>query len=163
MRKKWKQGMAAALSALMLLGLAGCGDNGDAGQASGGAESKPSTEESSQVPAEEEQADSGQADVGQEESTELEVVKILGRNYTYTGANGKTVTLKDWATEGKSKRFAKLEEELAKKGVTTARTFVGNYMTSIDMAGYSVSLLKLDDELKKYLNAPADTPAFVQV
>lgn len=36
MRKKWKQGMAAALSALMLLGLAGCGDNGDAGQASGG-------------------------------------------------------------------------------------------------------------------------------
>ncbi len=39
---------------------------------------------------------------------------------------------------------------------------VGNYMTSLDMEGFSVTLLKLDDELKKYLNAPAETPAFVQ-
>ena len=44
MRKKWKQGMAAALSALMLLGLAGCGNNADSGQASGNAESKLSEE-----------------------------------------------------------------------------------------------------------------------
>ena len=36
-------------------------------------------------------------------------------------------------------------------------------MTSIDMAGYSVSLLKLDAELKELLNAPADTPAFKEV
>lgn len=52
---------------------------------------------------------------------------------------------------------------LSDSKIKIAKTFVGNYMTSIDMAGYSVSLLKLDDELKKYLNAPADTPAFVQV
>lgn len=49
---------------------------------------------------------------------------------------------------------------LAKKGITIYRTFVGNYMTSIDMAGASVSLLALDDELKTYLDAKADTPAF---
>lgn len=116
MRKKWKQGMAVTLSALMLLGLAGCG-NEDSGQAAGGAESKSSAEESGQETSEERQADSGQDDAGQEDTGDLEVVKILGRNYTYTGANGKTVTLKDWATEGKSKRYAMLEEELAKKGV----------------------------------------------
>ena len=40
---------------------------------------------------------------------------------------------------------------------------VGNYMTSLDMAGFSVTLLKLDDELKGYLNAPADTPAYKEV
>ena len=48
------------------------------------------------------------------------------------------------------------------KGIKAAKTIVGNYMTSLDMEGFSITLLKLDDELKKFLNAPADTPAFVQ-
>lgn len=39
---------------------------------------------------------------------------------------------------------------------------VGNFMTSLDMAGFSITLLKLDDELKKYLDAPCDTPALTQ-
>ena len=51
-------------------------------------------------------------------------------------------------------------QHLAKKGIKIYRTFVGNYMTSIDMAGASVSLLALDDELKTYLDAEANTPAF---
>lgn len=51
---------------------------------------------------------------------------------------------------------------LADKGIVVAKTLVGNYMTSLDMAGFSVSLLKLDDELEALLNAPADTPAFTQ-
>lgn len=51
-------------------------------------------------------------------------------------------------------------EHLAVRGIKIYRTFVGNYMTSIDMAGASVSLLALDDELKGYLDAEADTPAF---
>lgn len=57
----------------------------------------------------------------------------------------------------------RVSEVLAEKNIKVAKTLVGNFMTSIDMAGYSVTLLKLDDELKKYLAAPADTPAFVQV
>ncbi len=44
--------------------------------------------------------------------------------------------------------------------VNVYRTFVGNYMTSIDMAGASISILKLDSQLKELLDAPADTPAF---
>ncbi|MBU3848807.1 MAG: dihydroxyacetone kinase subunit DhaK [Candidatus Acinetobacter avistercoris] len=51
-------------------------------------------------------------------------------------------------------------QHLASKGIKIYRTFVGNYMTSIDMAGASVSLLALDDELKTYLDAEAHTPAF---
>ena len=51
---------------------------------------------------------------------------------------------------------------LADKGIKIAKTIVGNYMTSLDMEGFSITLLKLDDELKAYLNAPADTPAFTQ-
>ncbi|MBD8009914.1 dihydroxyacetone kinase subunit DhaK [Acinetobacter pecorum] len=50
-------------------------------------------------------------------------------------------------------------EHLARKGIKIYRTFVGNYMTSIDMNGASVSLLAVDDELKSYLDAEANTPA----
>ncbi len=44
-------------------------------------------------------------------------------------------------------------------GITIAKTMVGNYMTSIDMAGASVSLLRVDAELKELLEAPVSTPA----
>jgi dihydroxyacetone kinase len=50
-------------------------------------------------------------------------------------------------------------KNLVARGISVYRTFVGNYMTSIDMAGASVSLLKLDAELKKLLDAPVDAPA----
>ena len=51
---------------------------------------------------------------------------------------------------------------LAAKGIKIAKTLVGNYMTSLDMEGFSITLLKVDEEMKALLNAPADTPAFVQ-
>ena len=49
---------------------------------------------------------------------------------------------------------------LAAKGIKVYKTLVGNYMTSIEMAGFSLSLLRLDDEMKALLDAPADTPAY---
>ncbi len=55
-----------------------------------------------------------------------------------------------------------VKEVLAAKNISVAKTLVGNYMTSLDMEGFSITLLKLDDELKKFLNASANTPAFVQ-
>ena len=45
------------------------------------------------------------------------------------------------------------------KGLKIHRTFVGNYMTAIDMAGASITLLRLDAQTKALLDAPADTPA----
>lgn len=54
----------------------------------------------------------------------------------------------------------KVQEILETKGISVYKTFIGEYMTSLEMAGTSVSLLKLDEELKVLLDAPADTPAF---
>lgn len=53
-----------------------------------------------------------------------------------------------------------VSDVLAAKGIKVYKTFVGNYMTSIEMDGFSISLLRLDDEMKKLLDAKADTPAF---
>lgn len=52
-----------------------------------------------------------------------------------------------------------IAQEMDRRGITIARTFVGNFMTSIDMAGASVSILKLDEELEELLNAPCRTAA----
>ena len=54
----------------------------------------------------------------------------------------------------------RVADVLAGKGIKVYKTMVGNYMTSLEMAGFSVSLLRLDDELKALLDAPADTPAW---
>ena len=54
----------------------------------------------------------------------------------------------------------RVADVLAEKGVKVYKTFVGEYMTSIEMAGFSISLLKLDDQLKGLLDAKADTPGF---
>lgn len=50
--------------------------------------------------------------------------------------------------------------ELAEQNIPIYRNFVGNYMTSIDMMGASVSIMVLDDELKTFLAAPCNAPAF---
>lgn len=44
-----------------------------------------------------------------------------------------------------------------KRGIKVYKTYVDEYMTSLEMAGASVSMLKLDDELKELLDEPADT------
>ncbi len=56
----------------------------------------------------------------------------------------------------------KVAAMLAEKNIKIAKTYVGNYMTSLEMAGFSITVLKLDSELKELLFAPADTPALVQ-
>lgn len=54
----------------------------------------------------------------------------------------------------------RVADVLAEKGIKVYKTMVGEYMTSIEMQGFSISLLRLDDELKRLLDAPADTPAW---
>ncbi|MBN3526832.1 dihydroxyacetone kinase subunit DhaK [Paenibacillus apiarius] len=49
--------------------------------------------------------------------------------------------------------------EIRNHNVSIVKVFVGNYMTSIDMAGASVSVIRLDEQLKHYLEASCDTPA----
>jgi phosphoenolpyruvate---glycerone phosphotransferase subunit DhaK len=52
---------------------------------------------------------------------------------------------------------------LKDRGITIFDTRVGEFATSMEMAGASVSLLRLDDELKRLLSKPARTPFFEQV
>ena len=52
-----------------------------------------------------------------------------------------------------------VSKELEAKGISIYKTMVGNYMTSIDMAGASVTLLRLDAELKSLLDYAVSTPA----
>ncbi|MBA2756244.1 MAG: dihydroxyacetone kinase subunit DhaK [Chloroflexi bacterium] len=55
--------------------------------------------------------------------------------------------------------FRRLAEVLEERGITIGRSLVGNFITSLDMAGTSITLLKLDDELTGYWDAPVHTAA----
>jgi dihydroxyacetone kinase-like protein len=55
--------------------------------------------------------------------------------------------------------YAELAKQLARHGVTAARSLVGNYITSLEMAGVSITLLELDDELTALWDVPVHTPA----
>jgi phosphoenolpyruvate---glycerone phosphotransferase subunit DhaK len=49
-------------------------------------------------------------------------------------------------------------DQLKKRGIEVARNYVGEYCTSLEMAGASLTLVRLDDELDRLLGAPAETP-----
>ncbi len=52
--------------------------------------------------------------------------------------------------------FGHAHEQLAARGITVGRSYVGEYCTSLDMAGFSVTLVRLDDEIERLLAAPAE-------
>lgn len=55
--------------------------------------------------------------------------------------------------------YKELARILKSRNVTITRNLIGSYITSLDMAGCSITLLKLDDELTKLWDAPVHTPA----
>lgn len=59
--------------------------------------------------------------------------------------------------------YRKVHQILTGRGIKIHRPYIGEFATSMEMAGCSVSLLKLDAELKPLLDAPARTPFFCQV
>ncbi|MBC8536101.1 dihydroxyacetone kinase subunit DhaK [Feifania hominis] len=58
--------------------------------------------------------------------------------------------------------YRKVNMVLKEKGIRVHRPYIGEFATSMEMAGMSITLMKLDDELKALLDAPAETPFFVQ-
>ncbi|KGF05838.1 dihydroxyacetone kinase subunit DhaK [Arcanobacterium sp. S3PF19] len=58
--------------------------------------------------------------------------------------------------------YRRVHKQLTAKGVVIERNYIGEYATSLEMAGASISLLKLDDELLELLDAPAYSPFFEQ-
>jgi len=90
------------------------------------------------------------------------VGKVLGDNVDFTGGDvavmvnglGGTPIMELYVA------YAHLADVLEREGVNVFRMpYVGEYMTSLEMAGFSVTLLKLDDEMKNYLTAPCDVAA----
>jgi dihydroxyacetone kinase-like protein len=57
--------------------------------------------------------------------------------------------------------YGRAHEQLQERGVNVWRSYVGEYCTSLDMAGASVTLVKVDGELKGLLEAPAEIAARV--
>lgn len=51
-----------------------------------------------------------------------------------------------------------MHARLADHGIEIARNLVGNYVTSLDMAGFSLTLTKADDQLLELWDAPVATP-----
>jgi dihydroxyacetone kinase-like protein len=59
--------------------------------------------------------------------------------------------------------FRAVSRLLHDAGLSAVRSYVGNYASSLDMAGCSVTLMRLDPDLKRLLLAPVECPALVQV
>lgn len=59
--------------------------------------------------------------------------------------------------------YRKVHDQLTSHGVAIHRAYVGEYATSMEMAGCSLTVMKVDDELAALLDHPARTPFFVQV
>jgi dihydroxyacetone kinase-like protein len=55
--------------------------------------------------------------------------------------------------------YNELNKYLQGRGITITRNLIGNYITSLEMAGCSITLLRLDDELTRLWDAPVDTIA----
>jgi dihydroxyacetone kinase-like protein len=58
--------------------------------------------------------------------------------------------------------YHRIDQILKKGGISVFHVYVGEFATSMEMAGFSISLLKLDDEMKHLLAKPAHTPFFEQ-
>jgi dihydroxyacetone kinase-like protein len=56
--------------------------------------------------------------------------------------------------------YRRVKQILDQKGLKLHKPFVGEFFTALEMAGFSVTLMKLDEEMKKLLEAPADTPCY---
>jgi phosphoenolpyruvate---glycerone phosphotransferase subunit DhaK len=95
------------------------------------------------------------------EIAELLVEPILG-DLDFTGGDGVIAFVNGMGATPLIELYLMYNEVatiLEKAGVGIARSLVGSYITSLDMAGCSVTLLKADDELLRLWDAPVRTPA----
>jgi len=58
--------------------------------------------------------------------------------------------------------YRKAHEVLSAAGIKIERPFIGEFATSLEMAGASISIIRVDDELLNYINKPTHTPFYTQ-
>ncbi|MBE5976690.1 MAG: dihydroxyacetone kinase subunit DhaK [Paenibacillaceae bacterium] len=94
------------------------------------------------------------------ETAKILLEKIL-EDYDYTGSEVAVLVNGLGGTPLMELYILNMEVQklLEEKNIRAYKTLVGNYMTALDMTGCSLTLMKLDDELKELLDAPCDTPA----
>ena len=94
------------------------------------------------------------------ETAEILLEKIL-EDYDYTGSEVAVLVNGLGGTPLMELYILNMEVQklLVEKNIRAYKTLVGNYMTALDMTGCSLTLMKLDEELKELLDAPCDTPA----
>lgn len=59
--------------------------------------------------------------------------------------------------------YNEIEEQLSSRGIQVYRSYVGNYFTSLEMMGATLTVMKLDDELKTLIDLPVHTMGLTQV
>lgn len=94
------------------------------------------------------------------EVAEMLVEPVLG-DLDFTGGDGALVFVNGLGATPLIElyvMYAEVAAILEKAGVTVVRSLVGPYMTSLEMAGCSVTLLKLDEDLLRLWDAPVNTP-----
>lgn len=94
-----------------------------------------------------------------------EIVETIVKDLSITNGDEVSILVNGLGATPKEElyiMFNGAQKLLAEKGVKIVRPYVGEYATSMEMAGASISILKLDKELKDLLNATAETPFFVQ-
>ena len=62
--------------------------------------------------------------------------------------------------QGDMEAQRRLVENLEERGIDVYRSFVGNYYTALEMAGFSIALMGLDEEMKGLIDAPASSAHF---
>ncbi|MBE5979274.1 MAG: dihydroxyacetone kinase subunit DhaK [Paenibacillaceae bacterium] len=94
------------------------------------------------------------------ETAKILLEKIL-EDYDYTGSEVAVLVNGLGGTPLMELYILNMEVQklLEEMNIRAYKTLVGNYMTALDMTGCSLTLMKLDDELKELLDAPCDTPA----
>ena len=92
------------------------------------------------------------------------VDKSLGFTLAHVGINGESKDEGLGATSAEELYILSnsVSQRLEDKGIRIYRTFVGEFATSMEMAGASISIMKLDDETRAMLDMPVATPFYCQ-
>ncbi len=95
----------------------------------------------------------------------MEMMEAVLADLPFTGGSEVAVLVNGLGATPKEELYViyrKVAHVLKEKRISVFHAYVGEFATSLEMAGASISLLKLDDELKKLLARPAQTPFFEQ-
>lgn len=93
------------------------------------------------------------------------LMKIIQNDLVITSGDRVAVMINGLGSTSQLEMFImyrKVASILAEQGIAVHRSYVGEYLTSLEMGGCSVTILKLDEQLASLIDCPADSAVFVQ-